>query len=144
MTKNISFPCQDPLNSPKASAFRQLCALPVLACPFRGHRATLLLGGSECCLGHPSIRSFAEQPNANTKRTSRKGGGVLNRRTEQTVSKRGRVLLTEIPLPRIARQGTLCLISIRGQARKARIDKFELDEGCSNRIIPPSGYYNIT
>ena len=41
----------------------------------------------------------------------------------------GRVLLTEILLPRIARQGTVCLISIRGSARKARIEKFELDEG---------------
>ena len=28
--------------------------------------------------------------------------------------KRGGVLLTEIPLPRIARQGIVCLISIRG------------------------------
>ena len=35
--------------------------------------------------------------------------------------KRGEgVLLTEIPLPRIARQGTGCLISIRGEARKTR------------------------
>ena len=41
----------------------------------------------------------------------------------------GRVLLTEIPLPRIARQGTACLISARGQVRKYRIDKFEFDEG---------------
>ena len=41
----------------------------------------------------------------------------------------GRVLLTEIPLPRIARQGAGCLLSIRGQARKARIERFELDEG---------------
>ena len=31
-------------------------------------------------------------------------------------------------LPRIARQGTVCLVSIRGQVRKARIEKFELDE----------------
>ena len=36
-----------------------------------------------------------------------------------------RVLLTEIPLARIARQGTVCLISIRGEAR-------------TTRIIPPS------
>ena len=43
--------------------------------------------------------------------------------------KRGRVRLTEIVLPRIARLGTVCLTSIGGQARKARIDKFELDEG---------------
>ena len=41
----------------------------------------------------------------------------------------GRVLLTEMPLPRIARPGTCCLISIRGQARKTRIEKLELDEG---------------
>ena len=41
----------------------------------------------------------------------------------------GGVLLTEILLPRIARRGTVCLISTRGQARKARIEKFELDEG---------------
>ena len=34
----------------------------------------------------------------------------------------GRVLLTEILLPRIARQGTLRLVSIRGQAQKARIE----------------------
>ena len=30
---------------------------------------------------------------------------------------------------RIARQGTVCLSSIRGEARKARIEKCELDEG---------------
>ena len=40
-----------------------------------------------------------------------------------------RVLLTEILLPRIARKGAVCLISISGQARKARIEKSELDEG---------------
>ena len=40
----------------------------------------------------------------------------------------GRVLLTEILLPRIVRQGAVCLSSIRGQTRKARIEKFELDE----------------
>ena len=39
-----------------------------------------------------------------------------------------RVLLTEIPLTRIARQGTVCLNSIVGHARKTRIEKFELDE----------------
>ena len=44
-------------------------------------------------------------------------------------SKRGMVLLTEIPLPRIAQQGAAGLISIRGQARTTRIEKFELDEG---------------
>ena len=37
--------------------------------------------------------------------------------------------MTEIPLPRIAGQGTVCVISTRGQARKARVEKFELDEG---------------
>ena len=41
----------------------------------------------------------------------------------------GRVLLAEMLLPRIARQGAVCLVSIRGQALKARIEKFELDEG---------------
>ena len=41
----------------------------------------------------------------------------------------GRVLLTEIQLPRIARQGAVCLISTRGQTRKDRIEKFELDAG---------------
>ena len=41
-------------------------------------------------------------------------------------------------MPRIARQGAVCLIS-RGLARKARIEKFELDSmRVSNRIIPPS------
>ena len=52
----------------------------------------------------------------------------------------GRVLLTEMLLPRIARQGVVRLISIRGQARKARIEKFELDEGfpidtCTNIYV---------
>ena len=32
----------------------------------------------------------------------------------------GRALWTETPSARIARQGTVCLIYIRGQARKAR------------------------
>ena len=41
----------------------------------------------------------------------------------------GRVLSTEIPLPRIARQGAVCLVSVRGPARKDRIEKCELDEG---------------
>ena len=36
-------------------------------------------------------------------------------------------MLNEILLPRIARQGTVCLISTRGQARKARIEKSELE-----------------
>ena len=40
----------------------------------------------------------------------------------------GRVLLTETPLPRIARQRIACLSS-REKARKARIEKCELDEG---------------
>ena len=40
----------------------------------------------------------------------------------------GRVLLTEILSPRIARQGAVCLIPIRGSARTARIEQFELDE----------------
>ena len=41
----------------------------------------------------------------------------------------GMVLLTEILLPPIAREGTACLVIIRGQARTARIKKLELDEG---------------
>ena len=49
----------------------------------------------------------------------------------------GRVLLTEILLPWIARQGTACLISIRGQIRKTRIEKFELDEGFQPYRLPP-------
>ena len=44
--------------------------------------------------------------------------------------------MTEILLPRIARQGAVCLISRIGQARKARIEKFELDEG-SRPYHPP-------
>ena len=48
--------------------------------------------------------------------TAKRGEGVL-------------LLLTELPSPRIARQGTACLISIREKTRKARIEKFELDEG---------------
>ena len=62
--------------------------------------------------------------------------GLLNAREtsgepwRRCISKRrGRVLLTEIGLPRIARRGTACLISIRGKTRTTRIDKFELDEG---------------
>ena len=34
---SVSFSCQDPLNSPKASAFRPLLLLPVFAYPLRGH-----------------------------------------------------------------------------------------------------------
>ena len=41
----------------------------------------------------------------------------------------GRVLLTEIPLPRSARQGTVCPTSIRGQARTTRNHKFEPGDG---------------
>ena len=38
-------------------------------------------------------------------------------------------MLTEILLPRIAPQGTVCLVSIRGWARTTRIDKFDFGEG---------------
>ena len=57
--------------------------------------------------------------------------------------------MTEILLPRIARQGAVCLISMRGQTRTARIEKFELEKlelinlssmRVSNCIIPPSGH----
>ena len=56
-------------------------------------------------------------------------------------SLRGRVLLTEILLPRrIARQGTVCLICVRGSA--AKLEKFELRHlssmRFSNSIIPLS------
>ena len=44
--------------------------------------------------------------------------------------------MTEMLLPRIARQGTNCLNSIRGQAQKARIEKFEIDEGFQPRHPP--------
>ena len=37
--------------------------------------------------------------------------------------------MTEILLPRIARQGAVCLTSTRGYARKARIEKSDLDQG---------------
>ena len=37
--------------------------------------------------------------------------------------------MTEILLPKIAREGTVGLISTRGQARKARSHQFELEEG---------------
>ena len=56
---------------------------------------------------------------------------ALNRRTlkSQTLILRGgRVLLTEIPLPRIAGQGTLCLIATGGQARQTRIEQLELEQ----------------
>ena len=47
----------------------------------------------------------------------------------------GRALLTEILSPRTARQGTDCLVSTRGQARTARIQKMSSMRS-SNRIIP--------
>ena len=47
-----------------------------------------------------------------------------------------RVLLTEMLLPRIARQGAVCLISTRGLARTTIIEKFELDEGFQPYHIP--------
>ena len=47
----------------------------------------------------------------------------------------GRVLLTEILLPRIARQGAVCPVSIRGQARTTRIERFELDEGFDLELL---------
>ena len=37
--------------------------------------------------------------------------------------------MIEIRLPRIARQGAGCLVSMRGYARKAKLNNFELDEG---------------
>ena len=43
--------------------------------------------------------------------------------------KGGRMLLVGIPLARIARQGTGCLVSIIPTNRKARVEQFELDEG---------------
>ena len=45
------------------------------------------------------------------------------------VGRGGKVPLTEIRLPRIARQGAVRLLSTRGEARRARTWKFELDEG---------------
>ena len=58
--------------------------------------------------------------------------------------------LESLDLHRIARQEAVCLISIRGEARTTRIDKFELEKlelnnlsstRVSNRIIPPSELY---
>ena len=55
--------------------------------------------------------------------------------------------LESLDLPRIARPGAVCLVSIRGQARKARMDHFELEKlelanlsstRVSNCSIPPS------
>ena len=37
VTNSVSFSCQDPLSSAKASAFCQLFVLSVFACPFRAH-----------------------------------------------------------------------------------------------------------
>ena len=52
---------------------------------------------------------------------------------------RGGVLLTEIPLPQIARQGITCLVSRRGSARTTRIELSNLSSTrVSDRIIPPS------
>ena len=56
------------------------------------------------------------------------GSRPLPFRGHNFICKRGgRVLLTEMLLPRIARQGAVCLVSTRGQARTTRIEKFELD-----------------
>ena len=46
----------------------------------------------------------------------------------------GKVLLTEILSPRIARLETV-LVSRRGQARKARIEKCELDDELLDREL---------
>ena len=46
--------------------------------------------------------------------------------------------MTEILLPRIARQGTVSLISTTRQARKARIEELELDEGFQPYHPPPA------
>ena len=55
--------------------------------------------------------------------------GFPSRTGVRVVKRVGRILLTEMLLPRSARQGTVSLISIRGQAREALMEKFELDEG---------------
>ena len=47
-----------------------------------------------------------------------------------------RVLLSWIPLPRIARPGSACLVSIRGSARTTMIYEFELDEGFQSYHLP--------
>ena len=52
----------------------------------------------------------------------------------------GRILLTEILLPRIARQENYGLISMRGQIRKTRIESLS-SMRVSNRIIPPSEHW---
>ena len=63
-------------------------------------------------------------------RWANKRAATCTKRTHRSGDpKRGGVLLTEILLPRIARQGAVRLISTGGQVRKARIDKFELGEG---------------
>ena len=38
------------------------------------------------------------------------------------------LLLTEMQLPRMARRGAACLVSVIGRARKARIEKFEFEQ----------------
>ena len=43
---------------------------------------------------------------------AQRGGGEAARRTREGDREGGRVLSTEILLPRIARQGAVCLISI--------------------------------
>ena len=53
-----------------------------------------------------------------------------------TFERGGGVLLTEMLLPRIARQGTYSIRSTRGQARNTRIDQFELDEGFQQYHTP--------
>ena len=45
--------------------------------------------------------------------------------------------MTEILLPRIVRQGTCCLITVRGRAQKTQIEQFELDEGLPTVSPPP-------
>ena len=44
--------------------------------------------------------------------------------------------MTEVLLPRNARQGTVCLVPIRGQAGKARIEKFDLFLSLSLSLSP--------
>ena len=83
------------------------------------------------------------------------GDAIPEREIHVCLCKRGggRVLLTEILLPRIARQGTVCLSSIRGQARTTRIETIELDEGfqpyhppfptSSTSVVQPNNAYHI-
>ena len=83
--------------------------------------------------GHLSTRSGLRAPQDMReplagKRVAQETRCAAARQLAHVVGSR-RVLLSEILLPRIARQGTVCLIPTRGSARKARIEKFELDEG---------------